>query len=97
MAGKNRYLRLAGKDGATGKRFRMLFEVTRETELFLFGFRVNKAGDDVDSHTDAEGVIHEVTHAIMKGAITKTTEMVMDFKYGWLVPAGTASQETGGL
>jgi len=89
----SRYVRIAGKDGATGKRFRMLLEVVS----FLVGFRVNREGDDTDSRILANGDLHEVQHAIMKAAITKTTELVMDWKYGWLVPAGTATQETGGL
>jgi hypothetical protein len=69
---------------AAGKAPRsILLEVTRESDRFLTGYEVDRAGERIWR----EGVFDERLHLIEKSVITRRTAMRMNLHYGELEAA----------
>jgi len=62
-----------------------LYQVISETPILLFAREVDKEGEDKDFY-NKEDVLVQIVHMIDKSLITKRVRMVIDKKYGELVP-----------
>ena len=60
----------------------IILKVSSESGNLIVGIRVNKEGDDFSKRV--RGVVHTETFILDKSLISKSFEMNMSKKYGWL-------------
>lgn len=68
-----------------GRQTTKFYQVINESPIFVFAREVDKEGEDKDFY-NKENVLVQTVHMIDKGLIKKRVKMVIDKKYGELVP-----------